>query len=246
MPAINAEDRKQNLRRKFRAQLSRFVPSAIAAFGPIDDELAEYAGLLSGKVLNAGAGVRDVAHLISGELVNQDIRWPEEDRENIQIYSPLHQIVAADNTFDAIICIAVLEHVENPDEVTEELFRVLKPGGHLILSVPFLQPEHKVPTDFQRYTEDGLSSLVRRHGFRVISSKPLFTVYHTLYWIVWQWLHCKTNLPYKLGRLIILPLILWASRRSNTVSPVLASAFQVVATKDKVAGVGFLPTCTAQ
>jgi SAM-dependent methyltransferase len=87
--------------------------------------------------------------LVDGELISQDITWPGDERNNIQIYSPLHKIPFESNYFDAILCIAVLEHVENPEEVVPELYRVLKPGGHSILEVPFLQPEHKVPTDFQ-------------------------------------------------------------------------------------------------
>ena len=180
-----------------------------------------------------GAGWRDVSHLVEGELVNQDIRWPGDTRTNIQIYSPLHQIPVQSNYFDAILCIAVLEHVENPEEVVPELYRVLKPGGHLILEVPFLQPEHKVPRDFQRYTKDGLIRLVSHHGFSVESIKGLFTVYHTLYWQVYLWLHLKKTIGYLLLRVILLRPLLWSARRSSTYSDTLASGFQLVATKDR-------------
>jgi ubiquinone/menaquinone biosynthesis C-methylase UbiE len=91
-----------------------------------------------------------------------------DTRTNVDIVSPLHSIPRPDGTFDTILCIAVLEHVENPEEVTAEMSRVLKPGGYLVATVPFLQPEHKIPTDFQRYTRDGLSTLVARHGFIVM------------------------------------------------------------------------------
>jgi SAM-dependent methyltransferase len=135
----------------------------------IDNELleAKKMGVLKGTVLNAGAGTRQVSHLIEGVLVNQDIAWPGEVRTNIHIYSPIHQIPKPACFFDAILCIAVLEHVENPEEILSEFFRVLKPGGHVVASVPFLQPEHKAPTDFQRYTSDGLARLFAQHGFDV-------------------------------------------------------------------------------
>lgn len=129
-----------------RRAVHRRVLGEIDCFPPIDVDLEEFRPLLRGRVLNAGAGSREVSHLVEGELVNQDISWPGDDRTNIHIYSLLHVIPVDDDHFDAILCIAVLEHVVNPEEAVAELYRVLKPGGHLILEVPFLQPEHKVPT----------------------------------------------------------------------------------------------------
>lgn len=207
------------------------VPSELAVFPEIDVDLERCRPLLKGRVLNAGAGVRDVSHLIDGELVNQDLTYPGDKRTNIQIKSPLHHIPVEACHFDAILCIAVLEHVENPEEVMPEFFRVLKPGGHLILEVPFLQPEHKVPTDFQRYTKDGLVSLATRHGFRVERVEGLFTVYHTLYWQVFLWLHLKRSISYLLMRVLFLRPLLFAARRSRTYSDRLACGFQLVAVK---------------
>jgi len=219
------------IKKLLRSIYTRLVPSELAVFPEIDVDLDECKPLLKGKVLNAGAGVREVSHLVDGELINQDITWPGDNRTNIHIYSPIHQIPVESNYFDAILCIAVLEHVENPEEVVPELYRVLKPGGHLILEVPFLQPEHKVPTDFQRYTRDGLVRLVSHHGFSVEKIKGLFTVYHTLYWQVYLWLHLKKTVTYLLLRVIILRPLLWSARRSSTYSDTLASGFQLIATK---------------
>src|SRR5690348_3893716 len=98
----------------------------------IDSELTEFKakGILRGRVLNAGAGTRDISHLIEGELCNQDISWVGDTRTHIHIFSPIHKIPKSDGYFDTIICIAVLEHVENPEDVLPEFFRVIKAGGH--------------------------------------------------------------------------------------------------------------------
>ena len=199
----------------------------------IDEELimAQNRGLLRGLVLNAGAGLRDVSHLVDGELINQDIRWPNDKRTHIDIFSPLHQIPKPTDFFDTILCIAVLEHVENPDEVVQEFFRVLKPSGYVIASVPFLQPEHKVPTDFQRYTRDGLTRLFSVHGFEVEEVFPLFTVYHTMHWIIYEWLTLRNTLLNKIMRLILLPPLLLLAKGSSIKSDKLASAFQIFARK---------------
>jgi SAM-dependent methyltransferase len=212
------------------------VPGELDVFPPIEVNLAPVRHLLRGRVLNAGAGVRDISALVDGELVNQDIGWPGDEEANLHIRSPLHHIPVEADHFDTILCVAVLEHLENPDEVVREFFRVLKPGGHLILEVPFLQPEHKVPTDFQRYTRDGLERLVAHHGFRLLELRGIFNVYHTLYWQVYLWLHLKRAPHYLLLRPLLLRPLLWASRRSTTYSDRLATGFQLVATKDPPAG----------
>ena len=97
----------------------------------LDYELLDFKrrGMLSGKVLNAGAGWRKLDHLVEGELVNQDIKWPEDQRTHIHVFSPIHQIPVQDNTFDMIVCLAVLEHVENPTEIVKEFLRFSSPGG---------------------------------------------------------------------------------------------------------------------
>lgn len=182
-------------------------------------------------MLNAGCGWRDVSHLVDGELVNQDLRWPDDSRKNVHIFSPLHEIPVRDNYFDAILCIAVLEHVINPVEVVKELTRVLKPGGLLVVSVPFMQPEHKVPADYQRYTRDGVEVLLQDQGLSVLESKPIFTIYHTLYWIIDEWLQLKTTFPYRTARMLLLPVLASRAKRSSTTSVKIASAFRALAVK---------------
>jgi len=52
----------------------------------------------------------------------------------------IHEIPFEDNTFDAIMCNHVLEHVRNDRQAMQELYRVLKPGGWAILQIPFFYP----------------------------------------------------------------------------------------------------------
>ncbi|HLY96658.1 MAG TPA: class I SAM-dependent methyltransferase, partial [Sideroxyarcus sp.] len=70
--------------------------------------------------------------------------------------------------FDGIICNQVLEHVFEPDRFLQEMHRVLKPGGQLLLTVPFVWDEHEQPWDYARYSSFGLRSLLERNGFEVV------------------------------------------------------------------------------
>ena len=204
-----------------RVATSDFFPS-------LEDEIGEHRRWLAGRVLNAGCGDRDIHHLVDGELVNQDIAEGLHSAA-VDITSPLHEIPVEDGYFDTIICNAVLEHVRNPHEVLEEFHRVCRPDGILYLVVPFLQPEHLDPTDFQRYTVDGLQELVRRHGFDVVEADGVHSVYATLGWIAMDWLNAVPGWRGWLGRWTVLPVLKRQARRSQLHVHSLASAYRVVA-----------------
>ena len=63
-------------------------------------------------------------------------------------------------SFDNILCIEVLEHIPAPSAFVSEMARVLKPGGLLILTIPWSARRHHIPYDFQRFTREGLSQLL--------------------------------------------------------------------------------------
>ncbi len=80
------------------------------------------------------------------------------------IVGDIHHLPFADNTIDSIICIAVLEHVEEPWIAAQEMHRVLKTDGTAFVYVPFLYYYHPLKGyygDFYRYTEEGIGYLFR-------------------------------------------------------------------------------------
>lgn len=74
-----------------------------------------------------------------------------------------------DCSFNGALCTQVLEHVPNPEAFLSEICRVLKPGGLLILSAPFLWEEHEEPYDFFRFTSFGFRELFMRSRFETVS-----------------------------------------------------------------------------
>lgn len=77
------------------------------------------------------------------------------------VIGDIHNLPFADASIDAFICLAVLEHVRNPIKAMEELFRTLKPGGQVLMYVPFLFYYHNHEGnhqygDYWRFTSDTL------------------------------------------------------------------------------------------
>ena len=196
-------------------------------FPPIEKEYENYRHLFRGKVLNAGAGDRDISQMIDGELFNQDIAHGLHN-DNIHIYSPLHKIPKPDGFFDVIICNAVLEHVANPEEIMEEFARVLRDDGILYLGLPFLQPEHKDPTDFQRYTADGMIALANRHMFSVDKIESVHNIYVTFAWIVVYWLSARNSVRNFLLKIIFYPVLTVLCRLSDEHVFAAASCFRLL------------------
>lgn len=77
------------------------------------------------------------------------------DTSRIDIVSDITEIPEPDNSFDAVLCTEVLEHVPNPVPALRELCRLVKPGGKLILTAPFCSLTHFAPyhysSGFNRY-----------------------------------------------------------------------------------------------
>ena len=79
----------------------------------------------------------------------------------------------SDNSVDCIICSDVLEHLYKPCELLSDLNRILKPGGKLLLNVPFLYYVHEAPYDYHRYTIYALRRMFADTGFRILEEKTM-------------------------------------------------------------------------
>lgn len=79
----------------------------------------------------------------------------------------------ADESIDTIICSDVLEHVERPAVLAQELRRISTSDARLILSIPFMYPVHEAPFDFQRFTQFGLRSVLESNGWEVGTLEPV-------------------------------------------------------------------------
>jgi SAM-dependent methyltransferase len=72
-------------------------------------------------------------------------------------------------SFDTVILTDVLEHLQRPELLLSEVFRILRPGGKAIIGVPFLYSLHEEPYDYYRYTRHKLLAFGEEFGFETVS-----------------------------------------------------------------------------
>jgi len=70
-----------------------------------------------------------------------------------------------DGEWDVVIAEQVLEHVPDPQRAVDNMYRMLRPGGVLLITTPFMIKGHPSPYDFSRWTADGIRGLLARSGF---------------------------------------------------------------------------------
>ena len=121
-----------------------------------------------GKVIDLGCGrlaLKGIIHTLELEYDGLDIDPFSDEitfRSDLQAMSPI-----SDETYDTALCLQVLEHVPNPQKAAHEIFRILKPGGVAIITVPHLSRIHDEPNDFHRFTEYGIRVLLENAGLNV-------------------------------------------------------------------------------
>lgn len=118
---------------------------------------------------SAGVFLASLKHL-NGQVVS------------VNIDEGLHPHVLADltqpwpfqpETFDLVISTWVLEHLTNPETFIQEAYLALRPGGWLVVAVPFIYHKHASPSDYYRFTDDCLKHLFSTHGFESVDIRPI-------------------------------------------------------------------------
>ena len=137
---------------------------------------------LSGKLLDFGCGSKPYEKLFKNlnDYVGVEVAGNKENLKS-DIYYDGISLPFADNTFDSILCTEVFEHVEQLDDVIFELYRILKPGGRMIVTTPFMCMEHEMPYDFRRFTLNGLINFMKKKNFKIIKSKKLLNNFHVFF-----------------------------------------------------------------
>lgn len=125
-----------------------------------------------GLIIDIGCADKYLERVISDECIylGLDYYITASDLYNTkpEVYGNAQQLPFAEDCAETVALLEVLEHLPNPDNAFSEACRILKQGGVLILTVPFLYPVHDAPYDYQRWTKHGLNELFNKHKLNII------------------------------------------------------------------------------
>jgi SAM-dependent methyltransferase len=150
---------------------SRFITDKVAHH--YDQAIRNHA---HGRLLDMGCGNVPLYDAYRS-LVSENICIDWHNSAHVNPY--LDQMVDLTGTlpfeeasFDTVLLTDVLEHIPEPLNLMCEIARILRPGGKLILGVPFFYWLHEMPYDFHRYTEFALRRFCELSGLRVVELVP--------------------------------------------------------------------------
>lgn len=134
------------------------------------DYLMDTTFYFHGKLLDLGCGEKPyklIYDAICEHSVGVDVQTCVHEQKYVDVFANADNLPFEDDCFDTVLCTNVLEHVANAEKAFQEISRVLKKDGYLIMAVPFLYPVHEAPYDYYRYTRFGIEYQLMKNGFIV-------------------------------------------------------------------------------
>jgi carbamoyltransferase len=177
-------------------------------------------------LLEPGAKVCDVG--AGGRRIRPDVVTVDAFAgPGVDVVGDIHALPIPDASFDCVFCTGTLEHIRNPFVAVQELHRILKPGGLIHIDVPFMQGYHPDPTDYWRFTLDGLRLLCE--PFQEVESGTYIGPSCGLVWTAREWANSVSSNKIVSNLLLVpvalltapfryLDLLLIHSRRSHHVA----------------------------
>ncbi len=162
---------------------------------------------LKGRVLDVGCGERPYESWLVGadEYIGIDIG----NSPKVDFIIDYEKPWPLDNdTFDVVLCTQVLEHAVNIGHMLGSINQVLKPGGTLIVTTPFIYNEHGSPNDYRRFSIHGLKQLLSQQ-YEVLETKVEGRIGSVVGLLCLNWVETITNQSKRIRLLKGLLLPLW-------------------------------------
>lgn len=156
--------------------------------------IASLAPQITGLTLDIGCGTKPYRNLFSSsEYWGLEIDTPENrEKKNADFFYDGKTFPFDENKFDSLIANQVFEHVFNPDEFLSEMHRILKVGGKVLITVPFVWDEHEQPYDFARYSSFGLKAILEKHGFEALEQRKSVDDIRVVFQLLNAYIYKKT------------------------------------------------------
>jgi SAM-dependent methyltransferase len=153
--------------------------------------------VLKGKLLDIGCGhkpYRDLFNVL--EYIGIDIENEAHDQTSdaVDVIFDGRKIPFDDQSFDSVFSSEVFEHVFHLEELIQESNRILKVGGKILITLPFVWIEHEKPNDFARYTTFGIINLLERNGFIIEHSEKSSTYIEAIFQMIAAYIY-QTIIP---------------------------------------------------
>lgn len=176
-----------------------------------------------GKLLDVGAGSSPYETLIMetgriSQYIKLDFAKSDYHKgHSLDLTWDGKTIPLQSQTIDTVLMTEVLEHAHRPGELLREIRRVLKPGGVLFLTVPFLWPMHELPYDYHRFTPIALKAYLKEADFNVQNIQILGGWDHSLAQLLGLWLTNRSmgERKRKLAKLLAWPFYSFLLRRGK-------------------------------
>ena len=149
-------EQKFNLMNSFRREFINFQ---------IDKNIEKLKGIVAD--FGGSTDLKSRTKIKFTENIDEIITINKDPNSQAKVISDLKNLPFKDEYFDSFLLLEVLEHVENPNEVIKEIFRVLKKGAIGFVSMPFLYQIHMAPKDYRRWTKEKIINVFKENNFTV-------------------------------------------------------------------------------
>lgn len=145
-------------------------------------------------ILDIGSGDSQYSGILDNSNTIIKLDYPSTNEQyscKPDIFADASLLPISSKCIDTVLLLEVLEHIADADAAMSEIQRVLKPGGYLYISVPFMYPVHDIPHDFRRLTLFGLQRLLSINNFQILKEirhgNALVTIFQLLNLTLLEW-----------------------------------------------------------